>query len=105
MASLPAGRGFLSGWRSDSDLTAAPRRLHFREDGSPYRASPDFVPGQVHMQPVGDEEVFGPALVSEHRRDDIDVVQVRALAGTLTQRLIHPALKRKLRKAQLGRFD
>ena len=52
------------------------------------------------MQPVGAEVIFGLA-VFEHRRDHINVMQIGALAGASTYRIVDLALKRKLRKPQL----
>lgn len=56
---------------------------------------PNSVAVCIHMQAVSDEEVFGFAVLVEHGRDNVEVVQVGAPRETIADDIVHLRLKRK----------
>ena len=72
-----------------------------RKYGCSHNPRPDLVTGGVHVKSVLDKQAFGFASFVEHRRDHIDVVEVGAFGGPVSNRVIDQRLKRKLREAQL----
>src|SRR5262249_1571977 len=84
--------------------TGACLRFGLWKQCRPYRSRPDFVARCVHVQTVKDKDVFWPAIL-EHRRDDIDIVQIRALVRLGAYPGIDLALQGKFSKAHLRRLE